>query len=140
MLTPIPPPRITIKKAYKYRIYLTKSQQSNVLNQFSMCRHLYNWSLAERVEAYKEHGVYIGYNEQAKQLPQLKKERPWFKGVYAQVLQNTLKRLDNAFRAFFRRVRNHETPGFPKFKKKGQWTSITYPQFHKKSNCWYRYL
>ena len=47
---------------------------------------------------------------------------------YNQVLQDVLKRVDKGYQAFFRRVKSGETPGFPKFKKKGQWDSITYPQ------------
>ena len=43
-----------IRKAYKYRIYPTKAQQTNLENQFSMCRYLYNWSLKERTDAYEQ--------------------------------------------------------------------------------------
>lgn len=89
-----------------------------------MCRHLYNWSIEERVQAYKEHGLTVRYEDQANKLPQLKKDRPWFKGVYSQVLQDTLRRLDKSFQGFFR-----GQGGFPKYKKRGQWSSITYPQF-----------
>ncbi|MBF0475370.1 MAG: transposase [Deltaproteobacteria bacterium] len=118
---------ITVK-SYKYRIYPTKSQISALENQFSMCRHLYNWSLQERIEAYQSEKKSLPYEDQANKLPALKRERPWFKNVYSQVLQDVLKRLDKGFTAFFRRVKAGETPGFPKFKKRGQWNSITYPQ------------
>ena len=122
---------ITVRKSGKYRIYPRKSQISNMENQFSMCRHLYNWSLAERKETYENDMETITYHNQAVQLPALKKERPWYKGVYSQVLQDVLKRLDKGYKAFFRRVKAGETPGFPKFKKRGQWNSITYPQYQK---------
>jgi len=89
-----------------------------------MCRHLYNWNLQERIDIYKSEKRTISYNEQQNALPKLKKERPWFKGVYSQVLQDALKRLDKAYKRFFRQKK-----GFPKFKKKGQWSSITYSQF-----------
>jgi len=72
-----------------------------------MCRHLYNWSLKERIEAYETDKRTVSYCEQANKLPALKKERAWFKDVYSQVLQNVLKRLDLAFQNFFRRVKNH---------------------------------
>ena len=98
-------------------------------NQFSMCRHLYNWSLTERKDGYEHDGSSISYNQQQNQLPLLKKERPWYKGVYSQVLQDVLKRLDKGYLSFFRRVKAGENPGFPKFKKRGQWNSITYPQY-----------
>jgi len=121
---------VNTRKTYKYRVYPAKSQVSNLENQFSMCRHLYNWCLAERKEAYENNGETISYNAQQNSLPELKKERPWFKSVYSQVLQDVLRRLDKGYQAFFRRVKDGEEPGYPKFKKRGQWTSITYPQYH----------
>ena len=121
---------MNMKKAYKYRIYPTRSQETRILNQFSMCRYLYNWALKERIEVYQSTKKSINYYHQANWLPQLKKERPWFKSIHSQVLQNVLKRLDKAFKDFFRRVKKGEIPGFPKYKKRGQWNSITYPQFY----------
>jgi putative transposase len=118
-----------LRKAYKYRIYPTKAQQTNLKNQFSMCRYVYNWSLKERMDVYEQEGRSVSWYEQKRQLPLLKKARPWFKGVHSQVLQDVLRRLDNAFDAFFRRVKQGDVPGFPKFKKRGRWSSITYPQY-----------
>lgn len=119
-----------MRKACKYRIYPSRSQITRLENQFSMCRHLYNWSLQERMDAYQNQGKSISYNQQQNSLPELKRSRPWFKGVHSQVLQDTLQRLDGAFQHFFRRVKSGEKkPGFPRFKKRGQWNSITYPQF-----------
>ena len=39
-----------------------------------------------------------------------------YRGLNAQSLQVTLKRLDRAFQSFFRRVKAGQTPGFPRFK------------------------
>ena len=123
---------IKSKKAYKYRIYPAKSQITNMENQFSMLRYLYNWNLAERIEQYKT-GEKVTYNIQQNSLPHLKKERPWYKSIYSQVLQDCLKRLDKAYQNFFRRAKKGgEKPGFPKFKKRGQWNSLTYPQYSKR--------
>jgi putative transposase len=43
-------------------------------------------------------------------------------------LQNVAVRIDLAFKAFFRRVKAGEKPGYPRFKGKGWYDSITYPQ------------
>ena len=48
--------------------------------------------------------------------------------VFSQVLQNVAVRVDLAFRSFFRRVKQGETPGYPRVKGHGQYDSITYPQ------------
>ncbi len=65
-----------MRKTYKYRIYPGKIQKTRLENQFSMCRHLYNWSLQERIDAYDNHGKSITYNMQQNSLPELKKNRP----------------------------------------------------------------
>lgn len=116
-----------MKLTYKYRIYPLASQITKLQNIFSMCRHLFNWNLKERIEAYEQEKRTVTYLEQQNALPNLKEERPWFKDIYSQVLQDVLKRLDGAYQRFFRQKK-----GFPKYKKRGQWNSITYPQFKDK--------
>ena len=118
--------------AHKYRIYPYKSQITKMENHFSMLRHLYNWSLQERIDVYEKDGKSINYYDQANALTQLKIDRPWFKDVYSQVLQKQLKILDQAFQNFFRGCKSGENIGFPKFLKKGELTSMTYPQFNNK--------
>ena len=123
-----------MRSSFKYRIYPTRAQVSNLENQFSMCRHLYNWSLEDRKQTYETRKITVTYQTQQNALPALKEKKPWYKGVYSQVLQDVLKRVEKGYQAFFRRVKLGETPGFPKFKKKGQWSSITYPQFSSRSS------
>ena len=45
------------------------------------------------------------------------------------MLQNVAVRIDLAFKAFFRRVKNGEKPGYPRFRGKNRYDSITYPQY-----------
>ncbi|RQW81326.1 MAG: transposase [Methanothrix sp.] len=42
--------------------------------------------------------------------------------------QDVLRRLDKSFKAFFRRVKDEEMPGYPRFKGQGWYKSFTYPQ------------
>ncbi|ETX03878.1 MAG: hypothetical protein ETSY2_32025, partial [Candidatus Entotheonella gemina] len=122
----------TLTRTYKHRIHPTNGQVTALENTFSMCRYLWNRSLAERRDAYEQTGERVSYFTQQNRLPELKEERPWFKGVHSQVLQDVLRRLDKSFDAFFRRVKEGaEEPGYPRFKKRGQWASITYPQYCK---------
>ncbi|MGZ3667488.1 MAG: hypothetical protein ACXVDA_23735 [Ktedonobacterales bacterium] len=59
----------------------------------------------------------------------LKAERPSLAGVHSQVLQNVAVRIDLAFQAFFRRVRDGaKEPGYPRFRGKGRYDSITFAQ------------
>jgi putative transposase len=43
-------------------------------------------------------------------------------------LQDVVQRVDRAFQAFFRRVKNCETPGYPRVHGRDRYTSVTYPQ------------
>lgn len=127
-----------LRKAYKYRLYPTKAQTSRLANQFSMCRHLYNQALKERIDFYKSKNASLRFGHQCLYLSMLKKARPWYASVYSQVLVDVLKRLERAYENFFRRAADPrvipDEKGFPKFKKRGQWNSITYPQYCRNSN------
>ena len=70
----------------------------------------------------------LGYTQQAAELADIKVAYPAYQEIYSQVLQDALRRLDKAFAAFFRRIRNGETPGYPRFQGEGRYDSFTYPQ------------
>jgi len=61
-------------------------------------------------------------------LPTWKKTKPELNQVYSQVLQEVCTRVDLAFKAFFRRVKAGEKPGYPRFRGQGRYDSFTYPQ------------
>ncbi len=115
-----------MKKAFKYRLYPTKKQEQKLFWTLTHCRELYNAALQERKEAYKYAGKSITYNMQANDLPEIKDIREEYQDIHSQVLQNVLKRLDGAFDRFFERVKNGETPGYPRFKGRNRYTSFTY--------------
>lgn len=115
-------------RAYKYRLYPNKKQAEKLQWVLDRTRELYNAALQERRDAYRIAKVTIGYNQQAAQLPEIKEIRPEYAEIHAQVLQDTLRRVDKAFKAFFRRVKNGEKPGYPRFQAYGRYDSFTYPQ------------
>jgi putative transposase len=61
-------------------------------------------------------------------LTQWKRERPALSQVHSQVLQNAQERVDLAYKAFFRRVKAGEKPGFPRFRGPGRYDSFTFKQ------------
>jgi len=115
-------------KNFKYRIYPTKSQASKLNQILEECRWLWNHSLEQRKNAWLEDKKNISNYEQNAELPKLKSERPSLKLVHSQVLQNVQERLDLAFKAFFRRIKKGEKPGYPRFKGKNRYDSFCYPQ------------
>jgi putative transposase len=65
---------------------------------------------------------------QSAQLPAIKDVRPDYHDRNAQVLQEVLHRLDQAFAAFLRRVQAGEQPGYPRFQGRDRSSSFTSPQ------------
>lgn len=116
-------------KTFKYRIYPTKAQETQLEQQLEICRWVYNKVLGTRKDAYEKDGVSLNYYDTKKLLPEWKKVEPKFKLVHSMVLQDIVLRVDLAYRAFFRRVKAGEEPGFPRFKGKGRYDSMTYPQY-----------
>ncbi len=117
-----------MRKTFKYRLYPNKQQQRLLDVQLEECRWLYNELLAARRDAWEQRQESLRLYDQQAALPTLKAARPALAGVHSQVLQNVAVRIDLAFQAFFRRVRTGETPGYPRFRGKGRYNSITYPQ------------
>jgi len=109
-------------------LYPTKQQQRLLEQQLEECRWLYNHLLAERRDAWEQHQDSLRYYDQAMELPTLKETRPQLAQVNAQALQNVAVRVDLAFKAFFRRVKAGEVPGYPRFRWRGRYASLTYPQ------------
>ena len=117
-------------RTFEYRIYPRKEQEILFEETLDVLRHLYNNALAERIDAYKHENRTVGYLEQKRQLPDLKKMAPSLKNIHSQVLQDCLHRLDKAYQNFFRRFKEgHEKAGFPRFKGTGQYQSFAYPQY-----------
>ena len=61
-------------------------------------------------------------------MPDLKAACPEYAEVNAQVLQDVVLRVDRAFQAFFQRIREGRTPGYPRFHGRDRYNSFTYPQ------------
>ncbi|GCE46400.1 RNA-guided endonuclease InsQ/TnpB family protein [Thermosporothrix hazakensis] len=115
-------------KAFKFRIYPTEKQIGKLQWTLRRCKELYNAALEERREAYRMAGVSVSYYTQNKQLPEIKEIREEYRDIHSQVLQDVLTRVDKAMDNFFRRVKNGEKPGYPRFKSGDRYDSFTYTQ------------
>lgn len=115
-------------KAYKYRIKPSAKIIAIFESWIALLCELYNAALQERRDAYRINHLSINYKAQANQLPEIKKDRPEFARIHSQVMQNALKRVESAFDGFFRRVREGQTPGYPRFRSSSRYESFTYPQ------------
>jgi putative transposase len=115
------------RKTFKFRLYPNRQQRDKLHVTLDVCRELYNAGLQERIDSWKNRTPVNCY-DQINQLPAIKEIREDVAGVFSQVLQDTLRRLDKTYKAFFGRVQRGEKTGFPRFKGRHRYSSFTYPQ------------
>lgn len=119
----------TVAQTFKYRLKPSKAQRTQLEQTLELWRSVYNATLAVRKNAYQRDGTSLSRYDTNQLLPGWKVNFTPLKDVHSQVLQNVQKRVDLAYQAFFRRVKADEEPGYPRFKGRGQYTSLTYPQY-----------
>ena len=118
----------SVRKTYQYKLKPTPEQERALDRTLMLCRHVYNAAVGERREAWRMRGVSVTYYQQQAELPGIKEAMPEYAEVNAQVLQDVVLRVDRAFQAFFRRMREGRTPGYPRFHGRDRYNSFTYPQ------------
>lgn len=113
-------------RVYRYRLYPTRVQDETMRQTLYRLRELYNSALQERRDAYRKLGKSFSAYEQMAELREVRELRPDYAVIHTHLLQDVITRLDLAYRAFFRRVKAGEKPGFPRFKGRGRYNTFTF--------------
>jgi putative transposase len=114
-----------MRKTFKYRIYANARTIERAEDWLELCRRLYNTALEQRISIYRQNKGRITYNEQARQLPDLKTSFPQYYDIDSEVIYDVLLRLDRTYQNFFRYIKYHKNGGFPHFKFKERYNSFT---------------
>ncbi len=116
--------------SFKYRLLPSKAQHAQLSSILEAQRLLYNAALQERVDCYRKTGRTLSRYDQEKSLKVIRHDGAECYGEMAQSISvGTLERLDRAYGAFFRRVKAGGKVGFPRFKSKDRWRSISFQKF-----------
>lgn len=131
--------------SYKFRLYPTKQQEVLLNKHFGCGRFVYNYFLDKRIQEYKQNKKSLNYYDNAKELPNLKKQNLWLKEVGSQSLQASIECLQTAYDNFFRKVKQKSKgkKGFPKFKRRHDKQSFRVKQNIKIKNnklCFPKFL
>ena len=126
---------------YEFKLKPTQAQVAIFQDWLEQCRRVYNYALAQRKDWFKSrscptnscsvHSEYIipahskrpTYASQCKGLTEARAKIPALNAVQVHVLQQTLKRLEQAFVSMW-----EQGHGFPRFKKVGTMRSFVFPQ------------
>ena len=113
-----------INFAYKFKLMATPRQGQIFATWSGTCRFLYNLGLEHRILSWNQYRKSYSYYDQANELKNLKTVDgfEWIKDSPAQILQQSLKDLDKAFKSFWK-----SGFGFPRFKRKGIGDSFRFP-------------
>jgi putative transposase len=117
-----------MRKTFKYRLYPTGNQVQALNNQLREACRLYNGALQERRDAYTVAGISLSYYDQANQLKDIRSEGDCDLANFS-CSQDVLRRVEKTFQAFFGRVKRGETPGYPRFKSRFRYDSMTFPSY-----------
>src|SRR3990167_9451609 len=119
-----------MERTYKYRLLPDEKRGIRLLNGLDACRRLHNACLEQRIIGWKSNRKSIGSAGQQRELRSVMEAFPEFKAVQHHVLQNAVKRVDRAFSAFFKAVRDRKKGkkvrrvGFPRFKSRDRYRSL----------------
>ena len=145
-----------MRKTYQYKLKPTAAQRQEINRWLDMLRCQYNYLLADRFTWWKYNrcdltipqGEYclrwceIGnqqlrgnpdWHSQSASLPLLKKQRPWYKDIYSQVLQDCVKRVKLAFERYIKGDSKGNRSGRPRFKNKNRYRTFTFPSVADKN-------
>lgn len=113
------------RRKVTYKLYPSTKQAEGLMALLRQHKDLWNAALEERIDAWRKAGKSISYEDQCRSLTQLRGELPedWAT-MNCSSQQITLRRLDKAFKAFFARCANGQSPGFPRFKSLARMPSI----------------
>jgi putative transposase len=128
---------------YQYRLRLTKEQETTFDQWLELCRRQYNYRLWERFDWWEMHRCsinacplvcsiakpkpYPNYYWQQHDLQETKKLFPEYKQIPSHMLQNVLVRVDKAVDRWLKADSTGKRFGRPRFKGKGRYHSLTFP-------------
>jgi putative transposase len=105
------------------------AQKVRLLGLLDATRETYNAALQSRRDAWRHQSkTRIDLFDQFSDLTGLREDRGDLFAWGLQPLRWSLRRVDEAFSAFFRRVEHGETPGYPRFKSWTRWNTVGYDE------------
>lgn len=114
-----------MRRSYKFLMRPTAGQARMLGECLEDTRQLYNAALEERREAWRMRKMSVTVCSQGSQLKDIRAADPEQYERWAYSCEKAvIRRLDRAFRAFYRRCKAGEKPGYPRFKGRGWFDSI----------------
>jgi putative transposase len=118
-----------VRRAFRYRLWTNANQERELGIALETHRRLYNACLEQRKTAYESERRTVKYTEQSAWFKDERTVNAFFARLNFSSAQATMRRLDRAFQAFFRRRAAGGKSGYPRFKGKDRFDSIEFPAY-----------
>jgi putative transposase len=120
---------LTLRKTFNEKLRPTAAQEQALDEILWRCRDLYNTALEQRITAWQRCRITLTRLEQEAELKAMRAAFPEYAAIHSHVLQDVLARLDRTYQAFFRRAQRGEKAGFPRFKGRNRYHSLTFKEY-----------
>jgi putative transposase len=119
-----------VKRAFKYRLFTNANQERELAVMLESHRRLYNVCLDYKELAYQTCGASLNYCDFSRWFKWQRQTNPYFARLNFSSAQATMRRVDQSFANFFRRVKEGAAkPGYPRFKGPDWFDSIEFPAY-----------
>jgi len=122
-------------RTFKYRLWTNANQERELAIALESHRRLYNTALDGKQLCWEVGGVGWSYCEQAAWFTIQRRTNPFYARLNVSSAQQTLRKLDKAFLAFFTRMKRGEKPGFPRFKSSDRFNSFRFDMAGHGGGC-----
>src|SRR4051812_18416019 len=117
-----------MRRTFKFRAYPNRAQSEALDAQLGEACRLYNGALDERRDAWKMQRTSVSYYDQANQLKAIRADGSLGLANFS-ACQDVLRRVDKTFTAFFGRVKAGRKAGFPRFRSRHRYDTVTFPSY-----------
>jgi len=118
-----------MRRCYVYKLKATAAQAEGLQRYLDVTREAYNAALEQRIGAYRATGRSPGWYQQKREIKQLR-VAGLLQGCHVHPVQDAFRRLDLAYRAFFRRcAEGAGRKGFPRFRSRRHWRSFGFQEY-----------
>lgn len=114
-----------MRRTFKYKAVMSRDVADRAMGQLGLCCELYNAAVEERRGLGRLGGVPVSRFSQIRQIKDIRQLRPEFQEISQSALEDVVTRVDRAFAGFFRRVKAGQAPGYPRFKSRHRYDSLT---------------
>ena len=115
-------------RTYQHRGHVTRRGCERLNLALSSCAELYNAELEHWRTSYKETGESESLFDRMKAFTVTRNADPFWQNVSVYVGRGVLSRADRAKKAFYRRIREGDKPGYPRFKPRHRYRTIQLEQ------------